>query len=185
MENITIIGIVGYPASGKDTVADYIASKGYVNISTGDFIRKEMKKVGIETNRDNMINFVTEMRKKFGDGYPTTEIIKNIHSDTVISGFRNTEEVKTMRRNFKNEFKVIAVESPIEMRYLWAKQRGRIGDEISFDEFTLEEAKEKSSITSKLDTDKVIEMADIKIINDAMKEDLFVKVDDYLARLKF
>ncbi len=92
MKDLIIIGVVGYPASGKDTVADYIASLGFTNISSGDFIREEMKKEGMETDRTNMIDFVSVMREKLGDGYPTTEIVKKIKGNTVISGFRNTED---------------------------------------------------------------------------------------------
>lgn len=39
-----IIGLTGHPSSGKDTVAEYIANKGFAHISCGDLLREEMKK---------------------------------------------------------------------------------------------------------------------------------------------
>ena len=61
------------------------------------------------------------------------ETIKSIKGNTVISGIRNTEEVEVFRKKLGNIFKLIAVEAPIEIRYSWAKERQRIGDNISLD----------------------------------------------------
>ncbi len=83
-----------------------------------------------------------------------------------------------MKEKFPNEFKLIAVDAPIETRYTWGKERGRIGDEVSFEQFVkTEEEREKSSKFGKLNTDKVIEMADFILTNDGTKEDLYKKID--------
>ncbi len=178
-----IISVVGQPASGKDTVADYIKTKGFAEYSSADFIRNDMGKVGIETTRKNMQEFSSEMRKKLGNGYPYFDIVKTISGDTVISGARNTSEIKVMRDKFGDELKVIAVEAPIETRYKWAKERKRIGDNISFEEFKKEEDKEKDNSSGTHEVDKVVEMADIKILNEGTLEDLYKKVDEVLKTI--
>lgn len=77
---------------------------------------------------------------------------------------------------------LIAVEAPLEVRYKWAKARGRTGDDISFGQFKLEEEKERGG-SSAHEVDKVIEMADHHIINGSSKEEMFVKTDKILSNL--
>ncbi len=179
-----IISVVGQPASGKDTVADYIATKGFAEYSSADFIRRDMDKVGIETTRSNMQVFSADMRKKVGNGYPAMYMTENIQGDTVISGFRNTAEVEVFKEKFGDQYKIIAVEAPIETRYKWASDRKRIGDNISFEEFKKEEDNEKANNTGSHEVDKVIGMADIKLINDGTLEDLYGKIDEVLKYIK-
>ncbi len=179
-----IISVVGHPASGKDTVADYIGTKGFTKFSSGDFIRNDMKTLGIPEDRTSMNRFVTEMRQKFGNGYPAQEIINIIEGDTVIAGFRNTAEVKKFQDAFDGRFKIIAVVAPVDMRHMWAKGRGRIGDDITLEHFIKEEEVEKGHHSGSHEVDKVIESADYTLFNDGTKEDLFKKIDDILLKLK-
>ncbi len=179
-----IISVVGHPASGKDTVADYIGTKGFVKFSSSNFIRKDMQTLGIPEDRTSMNRFVSEMRLKFGNSYPAQEIINVMEGDTVIAGFRNTAEIKKFQDTFNGEFKVIAVEAPIDTRFGWAKERGRIGDDITLEHFTKEEEIEKGHHSGSHEVDKVIQMADFTIINNGTKEDLFKKIDDILLELK-
>ncbi len=179
-----IISVVGHPASGKDTVADYIGTLGFKKFSSGDFIRADMKTLGIPEDRTSMNTFASDMRKKFGNSYPAQEIINVIDGNTVIAGFRNTEEIKKFHDTFNDKFKIIATEAPIEIRYQWAKERGRIGDNISLEQFIQEEEKERSQSSGSHEVDAVINMADIVLVNDGTKEDLFKKVDGILEKLK-
>ena len=122
----TVIAVVGHPASGKDTVADYIAEKGFAKISSSDIIRTEMNILGISTERSNMVIFAKETRVIYGNSYPTGEIIKQINGDTVISGFRNLDEIGNMRATYGERFYLVAVEAPIETRYGWGERAGQI-----------------------------------------------------------
>src|SRR5665213_1088816 len=175
-----IISVVGHPASGKDTVADYIAEQGFVKISSSDYLRAEMRKIGSPIDRPSMQAFSSLMRAKLGNGYPATEIIKNISCDTVVSGFRNTEEVKTLQKAFEDQCTVIAVETPSEIRYQWSKGRNRVGDDVSYEDFLKAEELERAHESGSHNLDEVIAMADITIVNDGTKEDLFRKVDEII-----
>ena len=180
-----IICVVGQPASGKDIVADYIVEiYGFKKFSSADFIRRDMKKLGITTDRTSINTFVSDMRKKFGNEYPAREIVKSVEGNTVIAGFRNTAEVKVIQEKFRNHLKIIAVEAPIEDRYKRARGRGRIGDDISLERFIKEEETERSHHSGSHEVDRVIKMADITIINDGTKEDLFRKVDECLKTIR-
>ena len=179
----TIIGITGNPASGKDTVGDYLVSKGYTKITMSDILREEMTKLGIPTDRSSIHNYVTEMREKYGNGYLCQETIKRIKGNTVLSGLRNLEELKIFKERLGESFKLISVESPIETRYVRAKERGRIGDNISFERFKIEEEEEKNSHSGKFGVDLLIKQADFKIMNDGTISELFKKVDSILLAL--
>jgi dephospho-CoA kinase len=188
-----VIGIVGHPASGKDTVAEYLASKGYAHISSGEVIRDDMKKLGLDTDRGSIHQYVIQKRQEVGNSYPSQEIIDDIKNKAgilssidlsmgiVVSGFRNTEEVSLFRKEI-SEFKLIAVDAPMENRYTWAKTRGRIGDDITFERFKKEEEQEKAKITGSYQVDAAIGMADILIVNNGTKDDLFNKVNAFLVK---
>ena len=181
---MTILGITGHPASGKDTVADYLVLKGFLKISMGDILREEMQKQGIPTDRAHVHEFVRDMRKKGGNSYPAHEVIKRIRGNTVTCGIRNTEEVRIFREKFATDFKFIAVDAPIDVRYPCAKERRRIGDDISFEQFEIEEERERAHDSGSHEVDLVMAQADFKIINDATKEDLFGKIDKVLSQIE-
>ena len=95
--NLRVIGITGHPASGKDTIADYLATRGFAKISLGDIIRRDMTALGIPIDRAHMSEFARKVREERGNGYLTEETVKAITGDTVIAGVRNTEEVKIFK----------------------------------------------------------------------------------------
>lgn len=178
-----VFGVVGHPASGKDAVSDYLALRGFFKISGGDILREEMKKIGIPLDRAHVHEFVVKMRKENGNGYPAQEEvnrIKNNNGNSVVIGMRNTEEIKILRNGVGYDFKLIAVNSPTEVRYERAKARGRIGDDISFEQFKEEEKKERSATSGSHEVDKVIEISDVLIDNDGTLEELHEKIDELL-----
>ena len=177
-----VIGVTGHPASGKDTVADYLVSRGFTKISGGDILREEMIELGIPTDRSHIQEYVKEMRKKYGNGYPSEETINRIKGDTVISGVRNSEEVRIFREKLGKDFKLVAVEAPLEVRYSWAKERGRIGDDVSFERFKTEEEVDRSSDSGSHEVDLIINQSDFKIINNAGKKELFNEVDKIISK---
>lgn len=140
-------------------------------------MREEMQKLGIPIDRSHIHEFVNEMRKKRGNGYLAEETIKKIKGNTVVSGIRNSEEIRIFRENLGNAFKLIVVQTPIAARYVRAKERGRIGDAISFERFKAEEEKEKAAESGSHEVDKVMALADITMSNDGSKEYLFQKID--------
>mgnify|MGYP003394687780 CR=1 FL=1 len=151
-----IIAITGHPASGKDTVADYLVSKGFNKITMSDILREEMTKLGIVTDRSHIHQFAKEMRQKHGNGYLSEEIIKRLKGDTVISGVRNSKELAIFKEKLGSDFKLIVVEALLEVRYKWAKERRRIGDEVSLEVFKREKDQEKASNSGSHEVDLVI-----------------------------
>jgi dephospho-CoA kinase len=168
-----IVGITGHPAAGKDMASHYFESEGFIHISCGDFLREQMKENNIPTDRAHMREFVKEMRTAYGNQYPAKEIIAGIRSNAVVSGFRNITEIETFRKAFDGNFILIAIDASLEVRYGRIHARGRHGDDISFEQFKIEEDKERREASGSHEMDKVIENADVIIENNGTKEELF------------
>jgi len=154
-----ILAVVGQPASGKDTVADYLAIKGF---------------------HQHIVAFIDAGVVHRTTGYLAEDIADTITGDTVVSGFRNTAEIEIFRRRFDKNFKLIAVESSEQARYERIHSRNREGDDLTFEQFQAEELAEKAKNTGSHEVDKVIALADVALQNDGTKDELLEKVDLFL-----
>ncbi len=161
-----IIGLCGRIGAGKDTIADFLVDHlGFKKVVMSDVIKEEMKKEGIEPTRENMQNFSKAMKEKFGRGiwarktldYINEHKIKNV----VISGVRDTEEVKEFRKN--PEFILIGVYAPKELRYERVIKRGDKKDPKTFEEAELQDKREEEifDLVKKCESE-----ADVVITND-------------------
>lgn len=175
-----VIGITGHQVAGKDTIADYLSSKGFTKYTMGDILREEMTSLGLPLDRDSMNRYSTEIKLKYGNDYLAHRILKKINGNSTIPGIRSTLEVETLRRELKDNFILLSVHAPIEKRYEWAQDRKREGDQISFEKFKEQQERESNAVSGVHEIDKVIDMADVTIENDGSKEDLYRKVDNLI-----
>lgn len=178
-----VIGLTGQPSSGKDTAANYLAVKGFTHISTSDLIREEMRREGISLERMNMSRFVNEKRRERGNGYLAEEAARRVTGDTIVSGLRNSQEVAILRERFGDQFKMLVVEAPIELRYARVRARGRASDNLSFEQFRAEEEIERMNPSGQ-EVDRVIAMADFVVENSGTEEELLRKIDTILETIK-
>lgn len=179
-----IIGITGFYASGKDSVAEYLIGKGFQHYSLSDEIRLEAKKRKITLTRENLIKLGNELREKFGAGI-LAERIKyrlNKEKDYVLTSFRNPEEVKVFQE--KADFMFISVAADIKKRFEWLKQRAREEDPKTFEEFVEKEKIENSSEEHKQQLGQCQKLAKIVLKNEGTKEELFAKVEQLLVNLR-
>ncbi|MBQ4206222.1 MAG: AAA family ATPase, partial [Bacteroidales bacterium] len=60
---MNIIGITGTLGAGKGTIVEYlIEKKGYVHYSVRAFLAEEIKRRGMEVNRDTLTMVANELR---------------------------------------------------------------------------------------------------------------------------
>lgn len=180
--NIRIIAIAGHPGAGKDTAAEYIETKGFTKISNSDYLREKLRAENRPTHRDSLHEFTKSERAKQGNAYPVNEIIEIIKTDTVLVGLRNTEQVKALRERFKEDFTLIAVQAPLNIRYERAKIRNRDGN-VSLEQFVEEEMRERKSDSGSHEMDRVIELADFVVENDGSIDNLWSKLDAICSKL--
>lgn len=177
-----IIGLVGQPSAGKDTLAGYFQAKGFRHISTGDIIRQEMQARRIPLDRESMRRFTSMRRSEEGSAYPISLVLQELgNGDSVISGMRNIAEIEELRRIFGDSFRLVAVTADSRVRWERSKARDREGDEISYEEFLLRESKERAGEMHQ--NDAVIDNADYVIDNSGNEEALAAHADKFLQSL--
>ncbi|OHA16957.1 MAG: hypothetical protein A3G52_01320 [Candidatus Taylorbacteria bacterium RIFCSPLOWO2_12_FULL_43_20] len=182
MDNKVIIGLVGHPSSGKDTVAGYLENKyGFSHVSAGDLIRDYMKKNNMgEPERARMREVGNELRRKYGADYLVELAVKKDADRLLVSGVRTIAEANKIK---EKGGVIVGLRSPIEFRYRLARFRGRAGDG-SFKEFKkLEEKEARSKDTNEQDVEGVMKIADFTIDNDSTLEKLLEKIDGLATKL--
>ncbi|MEA3272890.1 MAG: AAA family ATPase [Patescibacteria group bacterium] len=180
-----IIGLTGTFAAGKDTVANYLKNKGFFYTSLSDFIREECDRRSISKNLDNLIKTANELRVLHGSNYLAKlalEKIKNTNTKkALVVSIRNLEEYRELRKN--PDFKLIAIDAPIELRYQRAINRGGDKDQISFEKFKMLEEKEMASPKeNEMQMRPIIKSANYIINNESTVDELYKKVDGILEK---
>ncbi len=183
-----IIGITGTLAAGKSTVANILVEKGFKHYSVRKFLIEEIKRKGLEINRDNMILIGNELRGRYSPSYIAEQlysVAKIKGGNSVIESLRNPSEVEALRE--KGEFYLIAVDADPKVRYERSDIRNEEtdGKEISFEEFLSGEQREmESPDPTKQNIKKCVEMADFVIDNEGSTEELIDKIGGILGKIK-
>jgi len=158
-----VIGIVGYPASGKSEFSCIAEDKGIPVIVMGDIIRECTKSHGLELTDANIGKTACELRKEMGmDAVAvlTAEKIKGINTNLVIiDGIRGGSEVSYFRKVFEN-FILICIKSDFSVRLARLKLRNR-SDDFATEDFLHNRDERENSYGLK----EAIAMADIEIMN--------------------
>jgi dephospho-CoA kinase len=173
-----LIGLTGTNGSGKGEAAVYFERKGYAYFSLSDLIRKELQKSGIAVTRDNLIKRGNELRERFGPDILARLVIKEVKGKAVIDSIRNPSEVKYLRK--QKRFILLAIDSPVELRYERVKKRGREESASSLDEFINKEKEEMTESLSGQQLHSCMKIADLVIINDGSLDDFHHKLEELL-----
>lgn len=182
-----IIGITGTIGAGKGTVVEYLTNKkGFKHFSARVFLVEEMKKRGLENNRDNMVMVANELREKNSPSYVADKLFERALKDNnncVIESLRTIGEIESLRK--KGNFILLAVDADSKIRYERAIKRNSSTDNISFKKFLSDEEREmESNDPNKQNLKKCIEMADFVIKNNGKIEDLNYKLEKILKIVK-
>lgn len=179
-----IIGLVGEPSGGKDTAAAYLVKKyNFAHVSTGDLVREYISKnhLGSPT-RQNLKKAAIKLREQFGPDYLAVTALQSTNSDhIVISGLRTVSEVHSIQLHHGT---ILCVNANIKTRYMRAKDRGRIGEDIDFEAFkNIQLSEERGKGPSEQNVEAVISIADESIHNDGNLDELYLQIDDFMNRL--
>ncbi len=129
-----IIAFVGLPLSGKSTASSVAKELGIPVIVMGDVVREEVRRRGLELTDENAGKIANELREKEGMDAIAKKCVPKIREAgrekgvVVVDGVRGIAEVERFRKSFGDDFVLIAIESPIELRFERAKKRGREDD---------------------------------------------------------
>ena len=183
-----VIGLTGTMGSGKEVVKDFFKKKFncyYVTLS--DVIRAEMEKKKGTLNRQTLQDMGNEMRKKYGPHILAKLAVEYLGRDKqaiIVDGIRNVAEVDYLKGKFKDDFKLIAVDAPQEIRFQRIIDRGKDDPKV-WEEFVKADERDqgKDELESGLHVKDCVERADFLIINDGGLEDLEKKVDEVAQKI--
>lgn len=119
----TILAVVGLCGSGKTEAIKFFAEKGYKNIYFGSATFDEMKRRGLEINEKNERATREEIRNQYGMGAYAILALPKIKEVLATEDFVSLEslyswdEYKIIKKEFGDDFKVLAVYSSPEARY--------------------------------------------------------------------
>ncbi len=122
--NLTTIGIVGLPGSGKSAAARYLAQLlGAKIIVMGDVIREEAKQRGIPPHPKDMRNLMITLRQEHGADVVAQICLQKITKfantsikSIIIDGLRSIAEYETFRNGLRL-FHLVAIQSASQIRY--------------------------------------------------------------------
>jgi dephospho-CoA kinase len=194
---ITLYGVAGTNASGKDTVMELLAEHGFLVFHTSDGLRQIAHAVFKSTARGGNEAPMGKVGNAFRSAYPGGMVelglldwwmrVAVLPDDLrpkglVIGSIRGIGEAQRLK---EVGGKLIVTDADPHVRYERIMGRGRADDKISFEEFQEHEAGDMAhgeTDPTKFGMAAVIEMADIKIVNNENNVDAFrVQVTEALG----
>ncbi len=184
----SLIGIVGYAASGKDSVADIITEEfGFTHVSISDILRYEMLERGIEVTRETQKKYANEIRHKIAPEYfINTSIQKAAGMGTkglVLTGIYSPVEGIYVQKSLGGILLGVMIsgsDAPTE-RYSRLKNRSDGSrDNLSYEEFLASHNDESTGGYFETNVPRLLEMARHTFINSGDLLELRVKVTDFM-----
>jgi dephospho-CoA kinase len=175
-----IIGITGTLGAGKGTVVEYLTTvKGFVHYSVREFIVEEIKRRGLNVNRDTMVIVANDLRKQHTPAYMAETLYERASAsgkNCIIESIRTVGEIESLRN--KSNFYLFAVDANPEVRYCRITQRGTETDHISFSTFLDNETREMTSNDpNHQNISRCIALADFVFTNDGSREELYQQLE--------
>lgn len=125
-----VIGTVGLPGSGKGEFAAVAEDIGVPVVVMGDVIRTETRERGLDP-AEHHGQVATALREEFGPAAiaeRTLPVVREHLSDqgtVVIDGIRSAAEVERFEEAFGEDFRLVSIEAPFDVRAERVGARGR------------------------------------------------------------
>ncbi len=177
-----IIGITGTNGAGKDTVAEYLVSQGFNHYSLSDEIRAIMAEMGLPETRENLIATGNKVRIEKGSEHLAVRVSGKLQRPAVITSIRNPHEIKHLKT--QEGFVLLHIDAEREVRYERTVSRSREGDVATFEQFVASEERELKGAAHAQNLSLCFEEADHIIYNNGEIEELHIKVEEVLQKLK-
>ena len=163
-----VIGVVGYPASGKGEFSQIAAGLGIPVVVMGDMIRRQVTAAGLALTDENIGAAARRLRKDIGmDAVAmlTAEEVGKQHADAVvIDGIRGDAEVRYFRSVFP-EFVLVAVEASFAVRLSRMQSRGRSDDTTTAESLKARDEREESFGLA-----AAMALAEVRLVNESTRD---------------
>ena len=176
-----VVGVVGYPASGKGEFSKIAGELGIPVVVMGDMIRRKVIANGLELTDENIGAAARNLRAELGMdavAIVTAEEIAKINPNiVVIDGIRGDAEVTYFKSVF-SDFSLLAITADFETRLLRMKNRGRSDDTTTPETLRSRDEREESFGLA-----RAVALADVRIENESSCEEFAARIRRYLESL--
>lgn len=179
-----VVGLVGYIASGKSTVANHFIDQDFAYYKLSDVIRAECKHRGLEVTRVNLQNIGNELREQFSGSVLAEKVLTMAkgQSRIVIDGIRNPEEIEFLRAH--SDAFIIGIVAPkyvrLERYLVRAQERGEdTTTKASFEKINLRE-KGVGEDEHGQQVEACLAVCDYIIENNGSLDDLLLKCEELI-----
>lgn len=175
-----VIGIVGKIGSGKDEAAKYLSSAlGWPIFQISAPLKEEVKRRGLDLNRENLQKIGIEVAEKKGDDYLARLALASFKQNGIVSGPRQLGQMDYFKKN--SRFILIFVDAPDQIRFERVTKRATVNEARSLREFVSDEI-ERDTTGNVVRLNECIQMASYKIMNDSTLEQLKSELDKIIEK---
>jgi len=183
-----IIGIAGRIGAGKETLSKFLRNNGFEYFETRNILIEGLNEKGLELSRWNMQNLADEWRSEHGAGALMKMILKRIDSSKnfIIDSLRNVKEAEFMREELGNNFILIGVDAPQNIRFKRIVKRGKQSDMLDWNNFLKVDERDNFDPDNPMgqQTGKLIEMADFVVMNDKGLDSAMNQIKEIYEKIK-
>ncbi|ELZ30957.1 dephospho-CoA kinase [Halogeometricum pallidum JCM 14848] len=160
-----VIGTVGLPGSGKGEAASVARETGVPVVTMGDVIRSECRERGLEP-AEHHGEIATALREEEGPAaiaersLPLIEVELESSEVVLVDGLRSEHELDRFRERFGEEFVLVSVEAPFDLRAERLSDRGRDDSDVDREALRKREERELG-----FGMDEVMDRADVVVDN--------------------
>ena len=182
-----VIGITGTLGAGKGTIVEFLKYEyGFEHYSVRGYLIEEIKKQGLEVNRDSMTSVANDLRAKHSPSYITDQLYfraKKNNVNCIIESIRTPGEVISLQQ--KASFYLFAVDANPKTRFDRIINRKSSTDNIDYQTFLSNEKREMTTTDpNKQNLGKCIEMADYVFNNDGDINMLNHKIKEVISKIQ-
>ncbi|MFB6136550.1 MAG: AAA family ATPase [Halobacteriaceae archaeon] len=176
-----VIGTVGLPGSGKGEAAAVAREADVPVVTMGDVVREACRERGVDP-AEHHGEVARRLREEGGEGAIAERTVPAVRdhlasgAETVlIDGLRSPAELERFREEFGDDFRLVSVEAPFEVRLERLGERGR--DETDLDE---ERLREREARELDFGMGEVMDGADVVVENAGSLESFRERVRELL-----
>lgn len=118
-----IVAVVGMTGSGKSEAVRKFLERGFNRVGFNDVVYAELNRLGLERIQENERPVRENLRKQHGMGVMAERSISFVDKllsqgkNVVVESLYSWSEYKIMKEKYDNQFRVLAIYAPPEMRY--------------------------------------------------------------------
>lgn len=179
-----IIGLAGFPSSGKGTIVQYLVDTHHAtSLKFSDILRDIIDRLYEEQTREHMSHLGTWVRQEFGNDILIRTVLKDLEKKSgdlfVLDGIRSHGEADVLLK--RSDFRLWAVDCDMRIRYDRIIQRGENPGEkaLSFETF-----QSQHELPSEQEIAGIMDRAHDKIDNSGDVQALYARVDELMKAIR-